>query len=72
MTLDLWNFFLPVNAFVLLPEVFIEVAVKDGVGEGVAEAEEMEDRVDNGLVALNEWLHQHGVEVHEDVEKVER
>ena len=72
MTLDSWNFFLPVNAFVLFPEVFIEVAVEDGVGEGVAEAEEMEDRVDDGLVALNERLHQYGVEVHKDVEKVER
>ncbi len=48
---------LPVNAFVLFPEVLVEVAVEDGVGEGVTEAEEMEDRVDNGFVALDERLH---------------
>lgn len=42
----------PVNIFVLLPKVFIQISVKDWIDAGVAETAQVQKRISHRLVAL--------------------
>ena len=57
--------FLPEDVSVLLPEVFVEIPVEEGVDDGVGEAAQVQERVDHNLLARDVGQHQVGERVHQ-------